>query len=163
MTHIRSHLLAALAFAGLLVSADAIGSSAQAQASGCEQGQKILAERRSLGEQFQKLSNGGKNKQMDPRAACSLFTKFSANGESGLKWMTENKEWCQVPDQVVENFSTEHKRIQTIKGQACGAAAKMAEMEKRAKQQAQQGAAGGGRPFSGGGLTGTLSVPKGAL
>ena len=163
MTHIRSHLLAAFAVAGLLVGADAIGSSVQAQASGCEQGQKIIAERRSLGEQFQKLSNGGKNKQLDPRAACGLFTKLAANGESGVKWMSENKDWCQVPDKVLEDFSTEHKRIQTIKGQACGAAAKMAEMEKRAKQQAQQAQQGGMAGKMGGGLTGTLSVPKGAL
>lgn len=163
MTHIRSHLLAGFAVAGLLISADTVVSSVQAQTSGCEQGQKIIAERRSLGEQFQKLTNGGKNKQLDPRAACSFFTKFSANGESGLKWMTENKDWCQVPDQVVENFSTEHKRIQTIKGQACGAAAKMAEMEKRAKQQAEQAQKGGMAGKMGGGLTGTLSVPKGAL
>ena len=51
-------------------------------------------------------------------------------------------------------------RSQQFKGQACGAAAKMAEMEKRAKQQAQQGGAAG---KMGGGLTGTLSIPKGAL
>ena len=77
--------------------------------------------------------------------------------------MTANKDWCQVPDQLIQSFSEDHKRSQQFKGQACGAAAKMAEMEKRAKQQAQQQQQGGPAGKMGGGLTGTLSVPKGAL
>jgi hypothetical protein len=163
MTHIRSHLLAAFAAAGLAMSA----APALAQASGCEAGQKILAERNSLGEQLNKLTKGdGKKKQIDARAACPLFTKLVVNGEAGLKWMTENKDWCQVPDQVVENFSQAHKQLQTVKGQACQAAAKMNEMEKKAKQAAaqQQQQQGGARGLlGGGGLTGSYAIPKGAL
>ena len=60
------------------------------------------------------------------------------NGTTGEKWMTANKDWCQVPDQLVQSFAEDHKRAAAVKGKACGAAAKMAEMEKRAKQQAQQ-------------------------
>ncbi len=134
MTHIRSHLLAAFAAAGLAMSA----APALAQASGCEAGQKILAERQSLIQQINKLTEGGKKKKLDPRAACSVFTKLVTNGNAGEKWMTDNKDWCQIPDQVVEGFAKDHKASQNIKGQACQAAAKMAEMEKRAKQQAQQ-------------------------
>ena len=50
--------------------------------------------------------------------------------------MSANKDWCQVPDQLIQSFAEDHKRSQQFKGQACGAAAKMAEMEKQAKQQA---------------------------
>ncbi|HEU6442128.1 MAG TPA: hypothetical protein VFF38_07190 [Microvirga sp.] len=154
MTHIRPTLLAALAALGIFASAPAF-----AQSSVCQDGQKILLERQSIIKQVNNLTGGGKKKQIDPRAACNVFGKLVNNGDAGLKWMTTNKDWCQVPDQVVENFQQDHKRAQTFRTQACGAAAKMAEMEKRAKQQAQQG--GPGR--IGGGLTGTLSVPKGAL
>ena len=59
--------------------------------------------------------------------------------------MTANKDWCQVPDQLVQSFAEDHKRSQQFKGKACGAAAKMAEMEKRAKQQAQQQQGGAGQ------------------
>jgi hypothetical protein len=155
MTHIRPTLMAALAAFGIFVSAPAF-----AQSSACQDGQKILVERQSLIKQFTDLTGGGKKKNVDPRPACTVLTKLVNNGESGMKWMSTNKDWCQVPDQVVQNFEQDNKRVQTIKGQACGAAAKMAEMEKRAKQQAQQ-QSGPGR--MGGGLTGTLSVPKGAL
>ncbi|MGO4525249.1 hypothetical protein AB4097_10350 [Microvirga sp. 2MCAF35] len=155
MTHIRSHILAAFAVAGIFVSAPAF-----AQSSACQEGQKILQERQGLIQQVNKLTNGGKNKKLDPREACSIFSKLVTNGAAGEKWMTANKDWCQVPDQLIQSFSEDHKRSQQFKGQACGAAAKMAEMEKRAKQQAQQGGAAG---RMGGGLTGTLSIPKGAL
>lgn len=157
MTHIRSYLLTAFAVAGFIVSTPAF-----AQVSGCQEGQKIIAERRSLSEQFAKLTQGGK--KIDARSACSLFTKLTANGEVGQKWMTDNKDWCQIPDQALQDLSQAHKQVQKVKGEACQAAAKMAEMEKRAKQQAQQAQQGGGlKSKMGGGLTGTLSVPKGAL
>ncbi|WP_230533171.1 hypothetical protein [Microvirga roseola] len=155
MTHIRPHLTAAFAAAGILF----MSAPAFAQASGCQEGQKIIAERQSLGQQINKLSNGGKKKQLDPRSACTVFTKLSKNGETGIKWMKDNKDWCQIPDQVVQNFAKEHEQVQKIRGEACGAAAKIAEMEKKAKQAQQQGA---GNPF-GGGLTGSYSIPKGAL
>jgi hypothetical protein len=158
MAHIRSHLVAAFAVAGFFMSAPAF-----AQSSACQEGQKILQERQGIVQQINKLTDGGKKKQMDPRSACTVFSKLVTNGDAGQKWMTDNKDWCQIPDQIVEGFSKDHKRSQEIKGQACQAAAKMAEMEKRAKQQAQQAQQGGMAGKMGGGLTGTLSIPKGAL
>jgi hypothetical protein len=158
MTHLRSHLTAAFASAGILMF---MAVPAFAQVSGCQDGQKIIAERQSLGQQLNKLSGGGKKKQLDPRAACGIFTKLAANGDAGLKWMTANKDWCQIPEQVLQNFSAEHKRVEEVKGQACQAAAKVTEMQKKAKQaQQQQGRQG---LLGGGGLTGSYSIPKGAL
>ncbi|MCG7392267.1 hypothetical protein MHY87_05050 [Microvirga sp. ACRRW] len=154
MTHIRLTLMATLAAVGFLASVPA-----SAQSSACQEGQKILMERQSIVKQISVLTGDGKKKQIDPRAACTVFGKLVTNGDAGLKWMSVNKDWCQVPDQMIEGFEQDHKRAQTFKGQACGAVAKMAEAEKRAKQQAQQQ----GGPRMGGGLTGTLSVPKGAL
>jgi len=154
MTHIRSTLMAALAAVGIFASAPAF-----AQSSVCQEGQKLLLERQDLVKRFTDLTGGGKKKNVDPRAACSILTKLSNNGENAMKWMNTNKDWCQVPDQVVQNFEQDNKRVQTIKGQACGVAAKINEMEKRAKQQAKQQ----GGPRMGGGLTGTLTIPKGAL
>ncbi|MBJ6124399.1 hypothetical protein [Microvirga splendida] len=157
MTHIRSHLLAAFAVAGLFTSAPAF-----AQASGCQEGQKIMAERQSLSDQLAKLTQKGK-KQLDARSACTIFTKLSANGEVVQKWMTDNKDWCQIPDQAIQGLAQQHKQVQKVRGEACQAAAKVAEMEKRAKQQAQQAQQGGLAGKLGGGLTGTMSIPKGAL
>jgi hypothetical protein len=143
MTHIRSHLTAAVAAAGIFMAAPAL-----AQSSNCQDAQKFLTERQSL-----------KKKQIDPRAACGIFTKLVTNGDAGVKWITANKDWCQVPDQFAQSFTEDHKRAMNMKGQACSAAAKMAQMEKQAKQQQQQG----NGLLGGGGLTGTYTMPKGAL
>jgi hypothetical protein len=159
MTHIRSHLTAAFAAAGIFMAVPAF-----AQSSNCQDAQKFLAERQGLIQQINKLGGNGKQKKIDPRAACGVFTKLVNNGETGVKWLTANKDWCQVPDQFAQSFTEDHKRAQNMKGQACTAAAKVAEMEKKAKQaqQQQQGGKGGGL-LGGGGLTGTYSMPKGAL
>ena len=161
MTHIRSHLLAAFAAAGLAMSA----APALAQASGCEAGQKILAERQSLIQQINKLSEGGKKKQLDARSACAAFGKLATNGDNGVKWIDANKDWCQIPDQFAQNFKQDHTRTMEIRSKACQAAAKINEMEKKAKQAAaQQQQQGGARVLlGGGGLTGSYSIPKGAL
>jgi hypothetical protein len=154
MTHIRSHLTAAVAAAGIFMAAPAL-----AQSSNCQDAQKFLTERQSLIQQINKLGGDGKKKQIDPRAACGIFTKLVTNGDAGVKWITANKDWCQVPDQFAQSFTEDHKRAMNMKGQACSAAAKMAQMEKQAKQQQQQG----NGLLGGGGLTGTYTMPKGAL
>jgi hypothetical protein len=136
--------------AGLAVCAAA---PAFAQSSTCQDAQKFLGERRSLIDQINKSS--GKDKKLDPRIACTMFGKLASNGETGLKWFESNKDWCQVPDQVVENFTKEHDKVKQLRGQACKAAAHANEMQKQAQQK-------GANPF-GGGLTGEYKIPQGAL
>ena len=151
-------LQAAALGAATLVSGFA-ATPAAAQASSCQDAQKFMSERQTLTQQFQKAA--GKDKKIDPRSACSIFGKLVKNGETGLKWLEANKDWCQVPDQFAQNFKQEHEKITELRGQACDAVAKMAAMEKQARQQAKQ-AQQGGNPF-GGGLTGEYKIPKGAL
>jgi hypothetical protein len=150
---LRSALYAGLAATGVLLSAAPV----LAQSSSCRDGEKFLTERKALSDQLQKAA--GKNKKLDPRVACTVFGKLENNGEKGLKWISANKDWCQIPDQFVQNFKSEHAKVQELKGQACKVAAQFREMEKKAKQQAQQQK---GNPF-GGGLTGEYKVPQGAL
>jgi hypothetical protein len=151
-------LQAAALGAATLVSGFA-ASPAAAQASSCQDAQKFMGERQTLTQQFQKAA--GKDKKIDPRSACSIFGKLVKNGETGLKWLETNKDWCQVPDQFAQNFKQEHEKITKLRGEACDAAAKMAAMEKQARQAAKQ-AQQGRNPF-GGGLTGEYKIPQGAL
>ncbi len=130
---------------------------AQAQSSSCQQVTTHMMERKSLVEAVQKLS--GKNKKMDPKAACAAFGKLVANGDTTLKWAELNKDWCRVPDQFIEGIKTDHEKIVKIRGQACTAAAKQVEMEKKARDG--QGGAGG--LLGGGGLEGSFKIPQGAL
>ena len=156
MIHVRSYVFAVLAAAGICVAA--LGP-ASAQSASCQDAQKFMTERQGLIQQFNKLSGGGKKKSVDPRAACGIFTKLVNNGEVGLKWIAANKDWCQVPEQFATSFSEDHKRTEDFKGKACAAAAKVAQAEKQAKQGQQRG----GGLLGGGGLTGSYTMPKGAL
>ena len=129
---------------------------ALAQPSTCQEAQKFMGERQTLIQGLNK--SAGKDKKLDPRVACGAFGKLVSNGETGLKWLETNKDWCQVPDQFVANFKSEHAKIKDLRGQACGAVAKLEQMQKQAREQQQKG----GNPF-GGGLTGTYKIPQGAL
>lgn len=158
----RARTLSLSLTAGLAALSLAVATApAVAQSGVCQEAQKYLGERASLGQQISKLA--GKDKKIDPRPACGLFTKLVANGEATLKWMDANKDWCQVPEQAVVNFKAEHDSVSKTKGQACQAAAKMATMEKQARQAQQQQQQRGGGLLGGPGLTGQYKVPQGAL
>jgi hypothetical protein len=149
----RSHLAAALIGAGTLTAS----APALAQANSCADGQKYFVTRQGLMDQLNK--SAVKGKQLDPRAACPILTKIVSNGEAGVKWLEGNKDWCQVPAQIAEGFTQEVGKLKDLRGKACEAAAKIAAMEKQAREQAQRG----GGMLGGGGLTGEFKIPQGAL
>lgn len=129
------------ALAAVLLAAPAL-----AQSSSCQDAQKFLNERQSLIQQISKL--GGKDKKVDPRAACAVLIKLVSNGEAGIKWLDVNKDWCQVPDQFIQSFKQDHGHSKELKAKACKAAAPPPKQ--------------GDNPF-GGGLEGEYKIPKGAL
>jgi hypothetical protein len=132
---------------------------ALAQGNACQDGQKLLTERQTLMKQWVDMSGGGK-KKVDPRPACTLFTKIANNSSATLKWLEVNKDWCQVPEGFVTTFKESHDGVLSTKNQACQVAAKVTEMQKKAAE-AQR--AGGGGMLGGGGLTGEYKIPQGAL
>jgi hypothetical protein len=146
---LRTPFVAALVAGGALLAA----APAIAQSTVCQEGQKLMSERQSLTEQLNK--SAGKDKKLDPKIACSAFGKLGTNSEAIIKWMETNKDWCQIPDQAVANFKNEHTKIKELRGQACKVAAQVNQMEKQARE-------GANNPF-GGGLTGQYKIPQGAL
>jgi hypothetical protein len=146
--------------AALIVAGAASGAlPAQAQQNTCQQAQTLLGERQALGQQFTKTLT--KDKKIDPRAACPVLTKLVANGENTMQWLEGNKDWCQIPDQFAQGLQADHDKVKSLRGQACQAAAKIAQMEKQAKQAQQNG--GGGGLLGGNSLTGEYKIPRGAL
>jgi hypothetical protein len=156
-TTLRPRLtLAGLAGIIIPLAAAASIAPAAAQSTDCQELSKHLIERKSLVEGIQKLG-AGKEKKMDPKAACSAFGKLATNGTTTLKWAETNKDWCQIPDQFLQGIKADHEKVVKLRGQACGVAAKQAEMEKRAKSGE------GGGLLGGGGLEGSYKIPQGAL
>jgi len=133
--------------------------AAQAQAAGCGDIQKYLGDRKSIASTL----TPAKGKQMDARFACTGFGRLVGNGTSLVKWVDANKDWCQIPDAFVSGIKADHARAIAIRGKACGIAAKVTQMEKRAKEAAASGGGQGSGLLGGGGLEGQSKIPQGAL
>lgn len=148
-----------LLFTAALLSGAAGSSAALAQAAaGCGDIQPMLSQRKTIGDRITAATSGGK-KQIDAKRACTDFGALVSNGQTLLKWVDANRDWCQIPEGFVTGIREDHGRATKIRGQACGAAAKQAQMEK----QARDGGSGGGGLLGGAGLSGASRLPQGAL
>lgn len=95
--------------------------------------------------------NGFKNKRPSATQACSAFGNLVAAEAKMIKWMEENKDWCQIPDPLIDDLKKASAQGTKVRGQACSAAKKEAQM------RAQGGAGGGGAPRP------AVRLPQGAL
>ena len=77
--------------------------------------------------------------------------------------------WSRTPPgatfpNIAERVKDDHKQAQTVRGQACGSAAKVRQMQAQAARQQQRPQAPGGFGGNGGDLVqGSMRVPQGAL
>ncbi len=141
-----------LAFCTFALAALAAASPAVAQSSCQHFTQTTLPERQELIKKYNALG-----KKPNANDACAIFTKLTANGTAGLKWLDENKDWGQVPDRFVEGFKADHAKVSDFKTQACKVAAQAAAMAKKAQEGSRS------RLLGGDGLSGTQKMPQGAL
>jgi hypothetical protein len=135
-------------------------SPAGAQVSGCEQMQKLLQERQAIVGSLNATQKA--KKKLSPQQACSTLGRLVNNGSAALKFAAANMDWCQIPQTFVDGMKADNAKAAGIRNQACNAVKQQAALQRRAQQQAQQGAA---NPFSGAdSITGgPLRVPQGAL
>lgn len=135
----------------IAVSTSVIGvSTAHAQGGSCAQGQKFLQQRQAIIAQI----NGWAKKKVDPNTACSVFGRLQNNGAATISWMQTNKDWCQIPEDALNNLTSSQGQIVKNRNAACQAAAQFNKMKKEAMKQAQQRAqqqqqSGGNSAFSG--------------
>ncbi|WP_363349688.1 hypothetical protein [Methylocystis echinoides] len=112
-----------------------------AHAQSCQEDFQKLTDRRMA--QIQALNAIGKagKGKMDPNAACPVAKKLVSVESEMAGYMTKNKEWCNIPDNVLDGFKQAASKTKVFASQACTAAAKMKQME---QQQREQAASGGG-------------------
>lgn len=127
--------------AGLSLLALLAGAGA-AHAQSCQEDFQKLTERRMA--QIQALNNLGKagKGKMDPVAACATSKKLVGIESEMAGYMTKNKEWCNIPDQVLEGFKQAAAKTKGFSGQACTAAANMKKMMDQQREQAASGGMG---------------------
>lgn len=95
--------------------------------------QKLTMKRMGAIEALNNLGKAGKGK-MDPAAACPVAKKLAGIETEMLNYMSKNKEWCNIPDNVVDGFKQARAKTQTFATQACAAAVKMKQMQEQAAQ-----------------------------
>ncbi len=149
-----------IATLGLAAAALIDASPASAQASGCEQMQKLLQERQAIVGQLNATQKA--KKKLTPAQACSTLGRLVTNGSAALKFAAANMDWCQIPQTFVDGMKTDNDKAAGIRNQACNAVKQQAALQRRAQQQANQQ---GANPFGGSDAItgGALRVPQGAL
>lgn len=130
-----------------------IAGAGVANAQSCQEDFQKLTERRMS--QIQVLNNLGKagKGKMDPTAACSAAKKLVGIENEMAGYMTKNKEWCNIPDNVLEGFKQAGAKTKGFASQACTAAAKVKQMMEQQREQAANG----------GGLGAPPKLPSGPL
>ncbi len=150
MTMLTFKTMAAAATAATLL---ILGGEAQAQSASCQTDfQKVMEPRQAL---IQRI-NGFRNKRPTATQACSTLGSLVAADRKLIAWMTENKDWCQIPDQLIEQVQGAAAQASRSRGTACQAAKNQANQVARARAQ-QQGAASAPAVGSG------VRLPQGAL
>lgn len=159
----RSMASGVIATLGLVAASVFNAAPAQAQASGCDQMQKLLADRQAIVGRLNAASKA--KRKLTPAQACSTLGSLVSNGNEALKFAGANQDWCQIPPSFVEGMKADNERAAGIRNQACNAVKQQAILQKRAQQQAQQQQRGGGNIFGGADAItgGSLRVPQGAL
>jgi hypothetical protein len=92
--------------------------------------------------------NGFRKTKPTAKQACATFSELVKVEADMLKWMEDNKEWCQLPDPFVEDYRKGTTQGVKFRNQICTAAK---------RQATQQVAPRGPSPGSG------VQLPKGAL
>jgi hypothetical protein len=85
------------------------------------------------------MVGAAKGKQIDPSLFCAKSQPLNAIETKMLAYIEKNKDWCEIPDDVIDQLKAAHLKTVSFSGRACKAAADI----KKAKEQA---AAGGGGP-----------------
>lgn len=108
---------------------------ARAQSSCQDDFQRLSAQRMGHIQKLNTIGKAGKGK-MDPIAACPVARALVGVETEMLNYMVKNKEWCSIPDSVVEQFKTARAKSQTFASQACTVAAKVKQMQAQQRAQA---------------------------
>lgn len=97
--------------------------------------QGYMQKRDAVIQQLNAISGGGKKKKaLDPVAACPKFRTLAGILNQTVAYMAKNKDWCAIPDQLIESAKGQQSQFSKTAGQACNIAAKVKQAEKQAAE-----------------------------
>ncbi len=93
--------------------------------------------------------NGFSKRRPTAQLACTTFGQLVESERKMLDWMEANREWCQLPETLIEDFKNATSQSGKARAQTCEAAKREASGQGSAPRQNVPG--------------GGVSLPKGAL
>jgi hypothetical protein len=108
--------------------------------------QALAAKREAALKNINELVASARGKKLDPDAFCARSRPLNIAEEAMLAYMQKNKDWCQIPDEAVNQLKETHIKSVAFGGKACTVAAQIKTMKAKAAQQAQQAQQAGGQP-----------------
>jgi hypothetical protein len=108
--------------------------------------QKLSAKREAALKGINEMVVAARGKKLDPVAFCARSRPLNQAEEAMLAYMVKNKDWCQIPDDAINQLKATHAKSVAFGGKACTVAAQMEKMKKQAAEAAQQGGVGGAPP-----------------
>ena len=102
--------------------------------------QKMSARREAALKNINELVAAAKGKKLDAEQFCVRSRPLNAAEDAMLAYMIKNKDWCQIPDDAVNQLKETHAKSVAFSGKACTVAVQMKKMKDQAEKAAQQGA-----------------------
>lgn len=118
----------------------------------CEEGQTLLQRRQEIVNTINQLQSS----KVTPEQSCALFRSLKTNGDLILKWSTINKDWCSVPQQLVDRLTDDHQKVVQVEQKICAASlSRLPFLDQDTTEHSG--------PIGGPGISGSVTIPKGAL
>ena len=141
----------------LLGGMTALAAPAAAMPESCQKEFNPLMEKRQA---YMNQINGFQKRKPTAPVACNAFGGLASSNRKLVEWMESQKDWCQIPDDMLNGIKDQQGQIDKVRGTACDAAAKQAKMMGEARRRAAQSQ----RQQQGGpGIGGGVRLPQGAL
>lgn len=102
---------------------------------------KLASRRLAVLQELNKIAKANKGK-LDPVAACPKFRALVSIETQFRNFLVTNKDWCNVPSQVVDTVKQSTAKDMQTSARAC----QLAVQFKKAQQAAQSGLGGGPQP-----------------
>jgi hypothetical protein len=127
----RLPALGALLAATALIALTAAG----ARADSCEEIGVLKQKREAVLQSINTMVTANKGKQLDAETFCEHARPIVAVDNAFLASLNKNKDWCQIPDEVIAQFKEIQAKDNNMAFKSCTVAAQM----KKAKEQAEAG------------------------
>ena len=82
-----------------------------------------------------KKTHAGK---LDPAQACPQLRSLAAAQSEVIDYMTKNKDWCGLPDELLQKMASAKANMVKYSVQACSVAVKMKQMQEQAAKAPAQ-------------------------